>query len=159
MTCLSSCHSSWSAGGSRLRMSALISAATSFAGSNTSRSGGEDRALSFKSSLPDGGFSTKRSEITVLKTRDIKQLCDCMLSFQSMYVYFFKCVMNTIKETSPFIRRVLECYIEPIQVYGYEVWRISIDTKEIGCNRNVVPTENATNIMDCKEIKQNSIIR
>ena len=32
-------------------------------------------------------------------------------------------------------------------------------TKEIGDNRNVVPPENAINLMDCKKIKRNSITR
>ena len=32
-------------------------------------------------------------------------------------------------------------------------------TKETGGNRNVVPLENSTNLVDCKEIKQNRITR
>ena len=30
-------------------------------------------------------------------------------------------------------------------------------TTETGGNRNVVPTQNATNLAECKEIKQNSV--
>ena len=39
-------------------------------------------------------------------------------------------------------RRALECYIEPILIYGCAVWTFS---KETGGNRNVVPSENAAN--------------
>ena len=46
----------------------------------------------------------------------------------------------------------------------FDVWMLGLDhfkmdTKETGGNRNVVPSENATNLMDCKEIKRNSVRR
>ena len=51
------------------------------------------------------------------------------------------------------IRRAIKCYIEPILMYGCEAWTILKVTKETGGNRNMVPEENAMNLMDCKEIK------
>ena len=34
----------------------------------------------------------------------------------------------------------------------------NVTKKKTGVNRNEVPTENATNLMNCKEIKQNSVM-
>ena len=43
-----------------------------------------------------------------------------------------------------------------LQMQGLDYFKTA--TKETGGNRNVVvPTKNATNLMDCKEIKRNSI--
>ena len=58
-------------------------------------------------------------------------------------------------------RRALECYIE---LNHSDVWMQGLDNsktiaKEIGGYNIVVPMENATNLMDCKEIKQNSVTR
>ena len=55
-------------------------------------------------------------------------------------------------------KRALGCCIKPITVYGCETWTISKQLqfiKETESNRNVVLTENAMNLMDCKEIKRN----
>ena len=52
-------------------------------------------------------------------------------------------------------RRTLECFIERILMCGCVAWTIS---KQVGC-RNVVLSENVTNLMECKEIKLNSVTR
>ena len=49
-------------------------------------------------------------------------------------------------------RRALDCYIEPILMYGC-LNNFNTTTKGTGGNRNMVPEENAMNLMECKEIK------
>ena len=46
-------------------------------------------------------------------------------------------------------KRTLECYIEPILMYGCEAWTISKQAqKKTRDSRNVVPEKNDENIMD-----------
>ena len=46
-------------------------------------------------------------------------------------------------------KRTLECYIEPILMYGCEAWTISKQAqKKTRSSRNVVPEKNDENIMD-----------
>ena len=52
-----------------------------------------------------------------------------------------------------------EAYIESILMNGYQTWTISKYVQKTGGNRNVVSMENATNLVDCKEIKQSSVER
>ena len=46
-------------------------------------------------------------------------------------------------------KRTLECYIEPILMYGCKAWTISkTSTEKTRSSRNVVPKKNDENIMD-----------
>ena len=40
-----------------------------------------------------------------------------------------------------------------------DVWMRGLDNFKTGVDRNVVPSENAKNLMDCSEIKRNSVTR
>ena len=54
-------------------------------------------------------------------------------------------------------RRALDCYIEPFLMYGYKAWSISkhLQKKFEATENNVVSSENAMKLMNCKEIKWN----
>ena len=56
-------------------------------------------------------------------------------------------------------------FIKVVEYFTYfYLWMQGLDnfktgSKETGGNRNVVPSQNAMNLMDCKEIKRNSVMR
>ena len=71
-----------------------------------------------------------------------------------MYMIYYRLVL-TNKHISIYTRRAaLECYIEPILIYGWETCIISKQavTKGSGGIKNVVSIENAAKLIDCKEI-------
>ena len=60
--------------------------------------------------------------------------------------------------TSIYTRRAPECYIEPILLNARSGQFQTAKKQTVG-NRDWVPTENVTNVMDCKDIKGNSDMR